>query len=344
MIAKRGKIKLLYKYKKYNRRDLAKMVQKRRKISILGAGNVGATIAYTLTLSDICSEILLVDINKEKAEGEALDLTQCRACVPSKIIRCGEYEDVEGSDVVIVTFGVGRKPGQTRLDLAKINLGILRRVMPNVAKIAPNALYIIVSNPVDLMTYEALKCTGLPVNQVVGTGTLLDSNRLSEAIANYCGVAVSNVNAFVVGEHGDACMAPFSMATVCGYPVKEYCKKFLGDKEEEIDGKLKEIYAGMVAAGSKVIKAKGATFYAIAASTVQLVKAIFSDARTILPLSTKLNGEYGAKDMCFGVPCMIGGDGFEKVMEFPLSEEEEIEMKQCVEKFDATYKALELRK
>ncbi|MBQ7339581.1 MAG: L-lactate dehydrogenase [Clostridia bacterium] len=320
------------------------MVQKKRKISVLGTGNVGATIAYTLMLSDICSEILLVDINKEKAEGEALDLTQCRASVPSKTIRCGEYEDVAGSDVVIVTFGVGRKPGQTRLDLAKINLGILKSVMPNVAKIAPDALYIIVSNPVDLMTYETIKCTGLSVNQVIGTGTLLDSNRLSEAIANYCGVSVSNVNSFVLGEHGDACMAPYSLATICGYPVKEYCKKFLNAKEEELDQNLADIYAGMVAAGSKVIKAKGATFYAIAASTVQLVKALFSDDKTILPLSTLLNGEYGAKDMCFGVPCMVGAGGFERVVELPLSQEESKAMAECIAKFDATYEALELRK
>ncbi len=319
------------------------MVEKKRKIAILGTGNVGATIAYTLTLSDICSEILLVDVNKEKAEGEALDLTQCRACVPSKKIRCGEYCDVAGSDIVIVTFGIGRKPGQTRLDVAGVNLNILRSVMPEVAKIAPDALYIIVSNPVDLMTYETIKCTGLSVNQVIGTGTLLDSNRLSEAVANYCKVDVSNVNSFVLGEHGDACMAPFSLATVCGFPVKEYCKKFLGVNEEEIDAKLKEIYAGMVAAGSKVIKAKGATFYAIAASTVSLVKAILSDSRIVLPLSTMVNGEYGAKDICLGVPCMVGAGGFERIIEFPITEEEQKEFTACIDKFNSTYEALGLK-
>ena len=159
------------------------MVQKRKKIAILGTGNVGATIAYTLTLSGIFSEIVLVDINKDKAEGEALDLTQCAACVPSVKIRSGEYEDVKDSDIVVVTFGIARKPDQTRLDLAKVNIGILKSVMPNVAKIAPKALYIIVSNPVDVLTYETIKCTGLPKNQVIGTGTLLDSNRLIEAVA-----------------------------------------------------------------------------------------------------------------------------------------------------------------
>ena len=253
------------------------MVNKKRKIAVLGTGNVGATIAYALTLQGVASEIVLVDINKEKAEGEALDLTQCAASVPSVKVWSGEYEDVAGSDVVVVTFGVGRKPGQTRLDLAKINLGILKSVMPGVAKIAPEALYVIVSNPVDLMTYETIKCTGLPANQVIGTGTLLDSNRLSQAVASYCGVDTHNVNSYVIGEHGDACMAPWSLCTIAGYPVKDYCKKFLNVTESVLDEELENIYTGMVQSGAKVIKAKGATFYAIAASTVQLIKALVAD-------------------------------------------------------------------
>ncbi len=229
------------------------MVQKRRKIAILGTGNVGATIAYTLTLSGLCSEILLVDINKEKAAGEALDLAQCAACTPSVKVWSGEYADVKGSDVVIVTFGVGRKPGQSRLDLAKINVGILQSVMPDVAKIAPDALYVIVSNPVDVLTYATLKCTNLSPEQVIGTGTLLDSNRLAKFVADYCKVDTSNVNAFVIGEHGDACMAPYSLCTVSGYPVKEYCKKFMGVSEEKVDEELKPLCGngGFRRAGNK---------------------------------------------------------------------------------------------
>ncbi len=319
------------------------MVDKKRKIAVLGTGNVGATIAYALTLQGIASEIVLVDINKEKAEGEALDLTQCAASVPSVKVWSGEYEDVAGCDVIVVTFGVGRKPGQTRLDLAKINLGILKSVMPNVAKIAPEALYVIVSNPVDLMTYETIKCTGLPANQVIGTGTLLDSNRLSQAVANYCGVDTHNVNSYVIGEHGDACMAPWSLCTIAGYPVKDYCKKFLGVTEEVLDAELENIYTGMVQSGAKVIKAKGATFYAIAASTVQLIKAILSNTNTILPLSTMLSGEYGAKDICMGVPCMVGSNGLIKVVELPLTDEENKILAEKVASFNATYEALELK-
>ncbi len=319
------------------------MVQKKRKIAVLGTGNVGATVAYTLTLSGLASEIVLVDINKEKAEGEALDLTQCAASVPSVKVWSGEYEDVAGSDIVVVTFGVGRKPGQTRLDLAKINLGILKSVMPGVAKIAPEALYVVVSNPVDLMTYETIKCTGLPVNQVIGTGTLLDSNRLSQAVAAYCGVDTHNVNSYVLGEHGDACMAPWSLCTIAGYPVKDYCKKFLNVNEAELDEELANIYTGMVQSGSKVIKAKGATFYAIAASTVQLIKAILSNTNTILPLSTMLNGEYGAENICMGVPCVVGSSGLQKVVELPLTAEEQKLFDEKIASLDGTYKALELK-
>lgn len=319
-------------------------MSKARKISILGTGNVGASIAYTLTLSGLCSEILLVDINKEKAEGEALDLSQCAAVVPSVKVRNGEYEDVAGSDIVVVTFGIARKPGQTRLDLAKINIGILQSVMPNVAKIAPDALYVIVSNPVDVLTYATLKCTDLKVNQVIGTGTLLDSNRLIQFVADYCKTDASAVNAYVLGEHGDACMAPWSLCTVGGYKVKDYCKNILKSDENSIDEELETLYADMVKAGAKVIKAKGATFYAIAASTVRLIKALLSDTHTLLPLSTLLNGEYGAKDMCMGVPCIVGANGFERVVELPLNDCEKKLFDEKIASLNATYDALEIRK
>ena len=320
------------------------MVQKKRKIAVLGTGNVGATIAYALTLQGVCSEIVLVDINKEKAEGEALDISQCAACVPSVKIWSGEYEDVAGSDIVVITFGVGRKPGQTRLDLAGINVGILKSVIGNVAKIAPDALYVVVSNPVDVLTYVTIKDTGLPVNQVVGTGTLLDSNRLIQAVAAYCNVDAKNVNAYVFGEHGDACMAPWSLCTVCGMPIREYCTKIMGVKKDELETELENIYSGMDAAGSKVIKAKGATFYAIAASTVQLIKALVADTETILPVATLLNGEYGAKDLCTGVLCKVGGSGVKGIVEVPLPEDEMKLFSEKLASLDNTFNALNVRK
>ena len=321
------------------------MVQKKRKIAVLGTGNVGATIAYALTLQGVCSEIVLVDINKEKAEGEALDISQCGACVPSCKVWNGEYADIAGSDIVVITFGVGRKPGQTRLDLAAINVGILKSVIKEnqIDKIAPDALYIVVSNPVDVLTYVVMKDTGLPKNQVIGTGTLLDSNRLQQAVAEYCKVDVHNVTAYVFGEHGDACMTPWSLCTVCGMPIREYCEKIMGLQKDQIEAELENIYKGMVAAGSKVIKAKGATFYAIAASTVQLIKALLSDTETILPVATYLDGTYGAKDLCTGVLCKVGGNGFKQIVEVPLPEDEMKLFSEKLASLDKTFEALNVR-
>lgn len=320
------------------------MLKIKRKIAILGTGNVGATIAYSLTLSGICSEIVLVDVNKAKAEGEALDLSQCAASVPSVKVWCGEYADVSGADVVIVTFGIGRKPDQTRLDLAKVNIGILTSVMPDVAKIAPDALYIIVSNPVDVLTYATIKCTGLPENRVIGTGTLLDSNRLIKFVADYCNVDAHNVSAYVLGEHGDACMSPWSLCTVAGLPMNYYAKHVLGVKEEDIKAECETIYTDMVKSGSKVIKAKGATFYAIAASVMHLLKALLADTHTVLPLSTMLHGEYGADNVCMGVPCVVGANGIEKIVELPFTDEEKKLFDEKISSLTATYDALEIRK
>ena len=321
------------------------MIQKKRKISILGTGNVGATIAYNLVVQGVASEIVLVDINKEKAEGEALDLAQCAACCPSVKVWSGEYKDIAGSDIVVVTFGVGRKPGQTRLDLAGINVNILKSVIKenDFAKIAPDALYVVVSNPVDVLTYVLMKEAGLKKEQVIGTGTLLDSNRLIQAVATYCNVDASNVNAYVFGEHGDACMAPWSLCTVCGMPIRDYCTKIMGVKADELEAELSNIYTGMVAAGSKVIKAKGATFYAIAASTVQLIKALVADTETILSLATYLDGEYGAKNLCTGVLCKVGGSGLKQIVEVPLPEDEMKLFSEKLASLDKTFDALNVR-
>ena len=188
-----------------------------------------------------------------------------------------------------------------------------------------------------------MKDTGLPKNQVIGTGTLLDSNRLQQAVAEYCKVDVHNVTAYVFGEHGDACMTPWSLCTVCGMPIREYCEKIMGLQKDQIEAELENIYKGMVAAGSKVIKAKGATFYAIAASTVQLIKALLSDTETILPVATYLDGTYGAKDLCTGVLCKVGGNGFKQIVEVPLPEDEMKLFSEKLASLDKTFEALNVR-
>ena len=319
------------------------MIRKDRKIAVLGTGNVGATIAYALTLQGVCSELILVDVNKTKAEGEALDLSHCGACVPSVKIRSGEYADVAGADIVIVTFGIARKADQSRLDLAKVNVGIIKSVMPEVVKYAPEAIYIIVSNPVDVLTYATMKCTGLPRERVIGTGTLLDSNRLIHLLSRYCDADPANINAFVLGEHGDSCIIPWSICSVSGVSFDHYYQDIMKADMEALPAEKDKLFYDMLKAGSKVIAGKGATYYAIAASAVELVKAILSDAGRILPLSTHLNGEYGANDMCMGVPCRVNAGGLQAILEFPLPENEKKLLDEKIAALDAVYDALDVR-
>lgn len=193
-----------------------------RKITIIGAGSVGATIAYTLSNDDIASEIVMIDINKQKAEGEVLDIIQGTCFREPISIIAGDYEDAAGSDIVIITSGIARKPGQTRLELAQTNVNILKSIAPQIAKAAPDAKYIIVSNPVDVMTYVFTKVSGIPENQIIGSGTVLDTARLRCGISEHFGIAQKNVHAYIFGEHGDSSFVPWSCASISAVPVKEY--------------------------------------------------------------------------------------------------------------------------
>ena len=228
-----------------------------KKITILGAGNVGASIAYTFAVAGTCSDIILIDINKEKAKGEAMDIRQGVSFGQNIEIKDGTYEDAAGSDIVVVTLGLARKPGQTRLDLAQANVNIIKQVMPQVAKSAPDAVYVVVSNPVDIITYTILKCTDLSPKQVVGSGTALDTSRLKSSIADHIGLSPNSIHAYVFGEHGDTSMIPWSITNIAGINMEEYCKEenHIIDKDAIVEEVRK--------AGAEVIKRKGATFYAI---------------------------------------------------------------------------------
>ena len=193
------------------------------KITILGAGNVGATVAYTLAVAGTCTDIVLIDINKEKAKGEAMDIRQGVSFGHNVEIKDGTYEDAADSDIVVVTLGLARKPGQTRLDLAQANVNIIKDVMPQVARFAPDAIYVVVSNPVDILTYVTLQCTSLTPYQVIGSGTALDTSRLRSSIADHLGLSPNSVHAYVFGEHGDSSFIPWSLTNIAGIPMEEYC-------------------------------------------------------------------------------------------------------------------------
>ena len=277
------------------------------KITILGAGNVGASIAYTFAVAGTCSDIVLIDINKAKAKGEAMDIRQGVSFGENVEVFDGEYEDAKGSDIVVVTLGIARKPGQTRLDLAQINVNIIKEVMPQIAKYAPDAIYVVVSNPVDILTYTILKCTDLSPNQVIGSGTALDTSRLRSIIADHVGLSPNSIHAYVFGEHGDSSFIPWSLTNIAGIPMEEYCAD-----QDHADLDEEEIINEVRTAGAEVIKRKGATFYAIAMSVNKICDSILRDSNNIITVSTMMNGKYGIDDVCLSLPCVIGSNGIER--------------------------------
>ena len=295
-----------------------------KKVTIVGVGNVGASIAYTLTMDGMASEIVLIDVNKGKAEGEAMDILQGTAFCPPVDIHAGEYEDAQGSDIVIITSGIPRKPGQSRLDLARTNVNLMKEIAPKLAAAAPDAIYIVVSNPVDIMTYTLIKSTGLSENQVIGSGTILDSARLRSILAENVNVNPKNVHGYVFGEHGDSSMVPWSLITIAGMEMGIYCNsaycKISG--EDKLD--LPKIEEEMRTSGAKVIGLKGATYYAIALSVRRICDCILRDTNTILTVSSMINGRYGINDVCLSLPLVIGSTGIIAPINPPLLPEEEV--------------------
>ena len=290
-----------------------------RKVTIIGAGNVGATIAYTLSVEGVANEIVIIDINKDKAEGEAIDIGQGGLFFQEDVkISSGDYEDAVDSDIVVITSGMARKPGMTRLDLAQKNVDILCSIAPQITKYAPNAVYVIVSNPVDVMTYVFHKITNIPENRIIGSGNSLDTARLRYWLANNCNISQQNVHAYVFGEHGDSSFVPLSQAAICSTPVADYYKHLTG---KDIDQEAVEEYVRK--SGGEIIKRKGATFYAVACATVDICKIIFSGVNTALSVSTLMHGEYGVDDVCLSTIAIVGKDGLKGTVPAVLTAEEE---------------------
>lgn len=291
--------------------------KKGSKITILGAGNVGATIAYTFAVGGTCSDVVLVDINKAKAKGEAMDIRQGVSFGHNVEIYDGSYEDAKGSDIVIVTLGIARKPGQTRLDLTQTNVNIIKEVMPQIARYAPDAVYVVVSNPVDVLTYTILKCTNLSPKQVMGSGTALDTSRLRSVLADHLELSPNSIHAYVFGEHGDSSFIPWSLTSIAGVEMDEYIEAqdhARLDEDEIIDEVRK--------AGSEVIKRKGATFYAISMSVNKICDSILRDANNIITVSHLIKDRFGINDVCLSLPAVIGSNGIEREITPKLTDEE----------------------
>ena len=292
------------------------------KITVIGAGSVGATIANDLMIQGVASEIVLVDVNKKKALGEALDIYQGAPFHSPAIVRAGEYEDAVESDIVIITCGVARKPGMSRLDLAQINVNILKDVAASVVPHAPNAVYVIVSNPVDVLTYVFNKISGIPENRIIGSGTILDTSRLQSELAKRFCISPKNVHAHVYGEHGDSSFVPWSLVHIANNHVDAY-KESSPDKDRiHWNRDYEEVEQFVKKSGGQIIENKGATFYAVAMSVCHICKCIYADAGTALAVSTMMHGEYGVDDVCLSTLCLVDRDGVRGKIMNKLTDEE----------------------
>ena len=313
------------------------------KITVIGAGSVGAAITNDIMVQGIASEIMLIDINKQKAFGEALDIYQGAPFCSPAIVRSGDYCDAEGSDIVIITSGVPRKPGQTRLELAQTNVNILKQITPQIVKYAPDAIYILVSNPVDILTYVFTKISGIPENRILGSGTVLDTSRLQSELAKRFHISPKNVHAHVYGEHGDSSFVPWSLATIANNKIDDYKNNVTISRPIRWDNDDRETVEEFVKkSGAQVIKNKGATFYAVAMSVCHICKCILNGSGTALTVSTMMHGEYGVEDVCLSTLALVGSDGVHTKITSPLTPEETEKMRLSAQKLREIIDGLEI--
>ena len=305
------------------------MIEK-RKIVLVGTGFVGMSFAYSLLNQGGVNELVLVDVLKDKAEGEAMDLSHGLSCAPSRInIKAGEYSECKDADIVVITAGIAQKPGQTRLELATINAKIRKDITQNVIANGFKGIFIVASNPVDIMTYVVEKVSGFPKSRVIGSGTVLDTSRLRYILGEYLAVSSKNVHAYIMGEHGDSSFVPWTHCYIG-------CKKI----QEVLDDKhidksvLDDIYKDVQQAAYEIINRKKATYYGIGLALTKLVKAILNDENEILPISTKLEGEYNHSGLFIGVPAIINSNGTREILQLKLTPEEQA-------KFDSSWNTLE---
>ena len=300
-----------------------------KKAAIIGIGAVGASIAFALMEKGIFNELILIDYNKDKAEGEAMDLSHgiLYAHSPTKI-RSGDYSDLKDCLVTIITAGAAQKPGETRLDLVNKNAAIMKSIIANIKPVNIEGMLLIVANPVDILTHIAYKESGLPANRVLGSGTVLDTARLKFALGSCLKVDNRNVHAVMIGEHGDSELPVWSGANICGLPIKDFCEaRGIKDYEKE----LEDVYAEVRNAAYEIIKRKGSTYYGIAMAVSKICQCISNDENTMLPVSTELFGTYGLNDIALSIPSIIGKDGVETVLELPLNEKEKHQLKKSAD-------------
>ena len=290
-----------------------------RKVGVIGCGFVGSSSAFALMQSGLFSEIVLNDVDRERAEGEALDISHGLPFAKPMKIYAGDYDDLMDCSIIVITAGAGQKPGETRLDLVKKNVGIFKSIIPEIAKRKYEGILLIVANPVDILTYVSVKLSGFPENRVFGSGTVLDTARLKYLLGEHLSIDNRSVHAFIIGEHGDSEIAAWSSANVSGIPLNDFCE-LRGHLEH--DASMKRIAEDVKNSAYEIIAKKKATYYGIAMSVRRICEAIIRDEKSILPVSSMQHGEYRISDVSLSVPAIVGRQGVERVVPIDLSEEE----------------------
>ena len=290
-----------------------------RKAVMIGCGYVGAASVFSLMQSGLFSEIALIDVDREKAEGEAMDISHGIPFSKHMKIYAGDYEDVRDAGIVIITAGANQKPNETRLDLVHKNVAIFKSIIPEIASRDFRGILLVVANPVDILTQVAQKLSGLPENHVIGSGTVLDTARLKYSLSEHLGVDSRSVHAFIIGEHGDSEIAVWSSASVSGVPLDAFCEMRGHFHHEEAEERIEERVRNFA---YEIIERKNATYFGVAMAVKRICEVIVRDEKTILPVSTMMHGEYGIEDVVLSMPCILGKDGIETKVPISLSEDE----------------------
>ena len=309
------------------------------KVAIVGTGRVGASCAYALQLRGLVSEIVLINASRQRAEGEAMDINHGSQFTKPVRIWAGDYRDCRDADIVVLAAGTSQKPGETRLDLLKNNAAILERTLAPALKYIEDTILLVAANPVDVLTYLAWRMTGLPSNQVIGSGTILDSARFRFLLGQHFEIETHSIHAYVIGEHGDTQVPVWSLANIAGVRLDEYTRlngKPLGTSHKD------KIAANTRRAAYEIIRRKGATYYAIAAGLVRIIEAIVRDENSVLTVSSLANGRHGLTEVVLSLPSIINRQGIANILELPLSNQEEMALKRSAQVIHEAISSLDL--
>jgi L-lactate dehydrogenase len=289
------------------------------KVAVVGVGFVGSTFAYTLMTRGLASEIVLIDVDKKRAEGEAMDLNHGLSFVRPVRIWAGDYADCKDADIIVISAGAAQKPDEKRLELVQRNFGVFKDIVPKITKYNRNSIFLIATNPVDIMTYATLKLSGFPARRIIGSGTVLDTSRLRYMLGEHLDLDPRNVHAYIIGEHGDSEVPVWSLANVAGTSLKEFC----AERKTRCDSPLlNSLFEKVRNAAYEIIERKGRTYYAIGLGLTRIVESILRDENAIFTVSSLLQNYYGVSDICLSVPSIVNREGIRSVLKLPLSKTE----------------------